>query len=351
MAARVVFPQKVVLSMPDMDDNGVVITGCGWVTPEAAGNIDDVLAAMPEGPADQAVPSFRAVTTDRLATEIDLPKELVADHGAHIAAVALLHACRDARLDLSDVNATRVGVVIGCGLAGQEGMIRFAEEVREQSPRFVSPIHFPQTVGNYIAGALARGFHITGPNLTLAGGPRLGLDTVLEAMNLIQSGQADVLVAGGVDTFSPRTARSFSPPDTRPADGACLLVLESCRHAAMRHAPVRAALSLCERDPGPAGASWPRATVARAAPGAVFVQGHIGYCPGAVGPASIAAVLGAFAGAAVPIAARIGTDHVELAYRSLTFEITPDGTGIAVIGTGLPEDPPALLRIDVHPTH
>ena len=48
-------------------------------------------------------------------------------------------------------------------------MIRFAEEVRAQSPRFVSPIHFPETVGNYLAAALARGFGFRGPNLTLAG--------------------------------------------------------------------------------------------------------------------------------------------------------------------------------------
>jgi 3-oxoacyl-(acyl-carrier-protein) synthase len=171
----------------------IVITGCGWVTPFAAGEISEILSA------DQACPApgtleqgYWPIPEDCLAGYPQLSAEIRQDKGAWIAAIAFEHSRRQAAPPDS-LPAERVGMVLGCALAGQLGMIAFANEVRAQSARFVSPIHFPQTVGNYIAGALARAYNIRGPNITLACGLASGLDAIAQGCALLAAGSADLV--------------------------------------------------------------------------------------------------------------------------------------------------------------
>ncbi len=189
--------------MTSLPNQSIVLTGCGWVTPFAADSISDVLAAARQ-------PACWTVPDERLDDFPDLSNELKHDRGAWMTAVALEHACRSASVELKSLDSGRVGLVLGCGLAGQLGMIDFADEVRQQSPRFVSPIHFPQTVGNYIAGALARGYDIRGPNITLASGATSGLDAIVEACSLLACGSADLVFAGGTEQLSKALAEGLS---------------------------------------------------------------------------------------------------------------------------------------------
>lgn len=154
--------------MTTSGNNAIVVTGCGWVTPFSAGSVADVLTAaetsrglQPARSSPRAETSgshgddlYWAVPDDMLGDYPGLSKEIKLDKGAWITAAAWEHARQQAGLQAESLNTERLGLVLGCGLAGQSGMIDFANEVRQQSPRFVSPIHFPQTVGNYIAGAL-----------------------------------------------------------------------------------------------------------------------------------------------------------------------------------------------------
>ena len=80
--------------------------------------------------------------------------EIKKNKGALIAAIALSYAMESAKWSTEHYADDRVGLVLGHALAGQLGMIQFANDVREQTARFVSPIHFPQTVGNFISGDL-----------------------------------------------------------------------------------------------------------------------------------------------------------------------------------------------------
>ncbi|MBI4716964.1 MAG: hypothetical protein HY763_04110 [Planctomycetes bacterium] len=216
-----------------MDTNTIVLTGCGWVTAGAAGDIPTMLAAAGHV-APTGGPRY---IPDRFRDELPgLSVEVKSDRGAWIAAIALEFACRSAALDLATAAAPRVGLVLGCALAGELGMLQFAEEVRQQSARFVSPIHFPQTVGNYIAGALARAYGICGPNTTLAGGARSGLEAMREAASLLARGCADVVIAGGVDCLTPELARGLEGSATIPREEACLFVMERQESAAARGA-------------------------------------------------------------------------------------------------------------------
>ena len=247
---------------------------------------------------------YWAVPKKRLDDYPDVPREIQRDKGSWVTAIALGHALRQAAIGQDAPAAERLGLVLGCGLAGQLGMIDFANEVREQSARFVSPIHFPQTVGNYIAGALARGYGIRGPNLTLASGRASGLDAIVEARELLDNGSADVVIAGGTDVLSKELAQGLAEPGALLSEGACLFVLESAERAAARGIVPLAMLAGRDQPPGghsaPSPATAILSTPSTRHPGAIFIEHWIGRCPGAAGAASVAAAIGAAGGYEVP---------------------------------------------------
>ncbi len=292
--------------MTQLTDDSVLITGCGWVTPFAAGTIRDCLQAAPSTPPNGVGDEgFWAVPEEMRNTCPDLTNELKRDRGAWVTAVAFEKALADAGVDKAKLDANSFGLVLGCALAGQLGMIAFASEVRDQSPRFVSPIHFPQTVGNYVAGALARAYNICGPNITIASGSASGLEALIQACGLLQSKQADLIVAGGAETLTKEMAAGFSEPGTTLSEGACLFVLERAASAAARGASELARITGFEAVAGDqraatVGADTVFSTGGAPVPGAIVIEHSIGRCFAALGAAVVAAGIGALAGLPVP---------------------------------------------------
>jgi len=292
--------------MSNPKDDPVVITGCGWVCPVAVGNIREVLSAL-RGAAPPATPQsgYLAIPDEVLARASHLADELKRDRSAWVPAVALERACAEAKIAPGRFPSERVGMVLGAALAGQWGMIAFADEVRQQSARFVSPIHFPQTVGNYVAGALARAYDIRGPNVTLSSGVAAGLDAMVEAISLLNSGSADVMFAGGADTLSPPLATGLSEPGVALSEGACWFVLERTKHAAARGAAPLAVVR-GTRQEGSGAEEAPRRESAvlsaapRGGPGSIVIEHWVGRCFAALGSAAVAAAIGAVRGLAVP---------------------------------------------------
>jgi len=284
----------------------VVISGCGWVTPFAAGTIELVLGkALSLGRPADCENARWSIPDDLLAAYKEFPPELIRDRGTWLAAIALEHARSDARIDASKLEPQRVGLILGDALAGQLGMMSFATEVREQTPRFVSPLHFPQTVGNYTAGALARAYSIRGPNATIAKrGSSAGLDAVVEGCGLIARGEADLIFAGGLNCMSGELARGMADPHAHLADGACLFVLEPASRAETRGVDWLAAVDITRRLDTASDTTAEAPFLARALPdqpGAIVVAHWIGNCGGALGAACVAAAIGAGRGYEVPL--------------------------------------------------
>jgi len=209
------------------DRAGIIITGCGWIFGSRSGSAAKLTGqdafVLAEAHGDRP---YERVSDRLRETRPHLPKEIKQDRGAWITAMAIEHALEEACLPAPNRVSERTGMVVGCSLAGQRGMLGFAGEVREQSQRFVSPINFPQTVGNYIAGAIARAYDLRGPNLTVAGGAASGLDAIVEACGLLASGAADVVVAGATEARSDTLAQAFPDKGNGPSEGACWFVLE-----------------------------------------------------------------------------------------------------------------------------
>ncbi|MFH0982491.1 MAG: beta-ketoacyl synthase N-terminal-like domain-containing protein [Planctomycetota bacterium] len=342
---------RSVILVAGFPSDSIVLTGCGWVTPFAAGSIATVLTAAPEaaGRGPSAEDRYWAVPDSRLADRPHLSKELTGNKGAWMTAVAFEHARREAGLQPNSVAPERIGLALGCALAGQLGMIEFANEVRQQTARFVSPIHFPQTVGNYVAGALARAYNLRGPNVTLSSGVASGLDALIEGCRLLRAGEADVVFAGGTDCMSDALALGLAEPGPdapRLSEGACLFVLERAEHADRRGvAPLAAVTGACQSAPrervdipvssgrvAGAPANGPsqkigmspfspetgdrlvsvagRTNLGDAIPQAenlkipfpfIWIEHWVGQCFAALGAAAAAAALGAAAGLEVPL--------------------------------------------------
>ena len=297
-------------------DESIVLSGCGWVTPFAAGTIAEVLTAAGD-PAAASAPDreYRAVPDGLLDEYPHLSGELKRDRSAWMTGIALELARRQASLAADSVEADRLGMVLGCGLAGQLGMIGFADEVRQQSARFVSPIHFPQTVGNYVSGALARSYNILGPNVTVSSGVASGLDAIVEGCGLLTGGGAEVVLAGGTDTLSKELAEALTEPGVVVGEGACWFVLERLDHAAARGvAPLAAVTRTACLPASEAGNAAADTGLVSAAPGrcagAIFIEHWVGQCFAALGAGAVAAGIGAANGLPVPRVGRGDPDSI-----------------------------------------
>ena len=228
-----------------------MVTGVGVVTPWGMGAGTHVICAEPASPPSPSDDGRWLVADEVLAPGARRVAQHGGDRAALLAVPALRLAAEEAGIDLPQLDPARVGLVLGSAFAALTDMLQFAGEVRKQTPRFVSPLHFPHTVGNYAAGALARALKINGPNLTFGHGAQAGLRAVVEAAALLRAGWANVMFAGGVDTINAELLTGLvdsgrvacaGPFANQPTEGACLLCLEPVSHARARQAEPLASL-------------------------------------------------------------------------------------------------------------
>jgi len=289
--------------MKGLKDNPVVISGCGWVTYFAANKIPQVLASAEAAANAHTGPGrYRPVPREILEPYGAASAEVRREESVWLAGAALEIALADAALDRGTVGGDRVGLVLGCALAGQSGMIDFANDVRAQSARFVSPIRFPQTVGNYVSGALARAYDLRGPASTIACGSASSLEAIIEGSALLASGAADAVIAGGAERLTPQLVEGLDEPSVVFADGACLFVLERAEDARKRGREALGTLLVTPRDRASTPSS-PRivSTAGFGESGGIFIEAWTGRTLGADGAAALAAAIGRVGGAAVPI--------------------------------------------------
>lgn len=179
----------------------------------------------------------------------------------HYGVAAGVQAWRDAGLEATEDNASRIGVIVGSGIGGLPRIEETQVEYLERGARRISPFFVPASLINLISGQLSIMLGLKGPSYAVVSACTTGLHSIGDAARLIEYGDADVMVAGGAEsTVSPLGVGGFAAmralstrnddPTTasRPWDrdrdgfvlgeGAGVVVLEEYEHARKRGARI-----------------------------------------------------------------------------------------------------------------
>ena len=189
------------------------------------------------------------------------------DRFAQYALVSTQEAIEDSGLDLDKINKDRVGVIWGAGIGGletfQNEVLNFASG--DGTPRF-NPFFIPKMIADIAPGLISIKYGFCGPNFTTVSACASSANAMIDSLNYIRMGYADIIVSGGSEAgvtmagiggFNAMHALSTRNDDpktaSRPFDknrdgfvlgeGSGTLILEEYEHAKARGAKIYAELA------------------------------------------------------------------------------------------------------------
>lgn len=259
-----------------MEIKRVVVTGLGALTP-IGNNIEEFWNGLANGVSGAApITHFDATKfKTRFACELknfditqyfDRKEARKMDRFTQYAMIAADEAVVDSKLDLEKVDKDRVGVIWGAGIGGletfQNEVLTFAEG--DGTPRF-NPFFIPKMIADIAPGQISIRYGFRGPNFATVSACASSSNAIIDALNYIRLGHADVMVSGGSEAtitiagiggFNALQALSTRNDDpstaSRPFDkdrdgfvsgeGAGALILEEYEHAIARGAKIYAEL-------------------------------------------------------------------------------------------------------------
>ena len=122
--------------------------------------------------------------------------------GALLAAAAIENLAAAEPWVLAESSRADCALVVGTAFGHLESRADFHREARHDGVRFVSPILFPNTIINSLAGHAAILYGLRGPNSTVTSGRRSGLEAILRAATLLAAGRAPRAIVVGCDEVS-----------------------------------------------------------------------------------------------------------------------------------------------------
>ena len=249
----------------------VVVTGMGIVSPLGIG-LENNWAAICQGRSGIG-PITKFDTSEypcKIAGEvknfdpdayIDKKDQKKMDIFIQFALAAGTMAIKQSGLVIDESTADRVGVLVGSGLGGLSTIEKYHTMLLENGPKKVSPFFVPMLIVNLAPGQISIYFGCRGPNSSVVTACATGNHSIGEAFRIIQRGDADAMIAGGVEsTITPLAVAGFcalkalstrnDEPQkaSRPfeknrdgfvmSEGAGILVLEDLDKAQQRNATI-----------------------------------------------------------------------------------------------------------------
>lgn len=207
--------------------------------------------------------TFAAQAKVRPDTVLERPVAKRLDPSSQFALVAAMEAWADA--GSPDVEPERLGIDFATGIGGLWTLLDAWDTLREKGPRRVLPMTVPMLMPNAAAGNLSLHFGARAYARTVASACASSTESLVNAVEHLRAGLADVVIAGGTESvIHPITISSFASmqalsrrndsPETasRPAsidrdgfvmgEGAGVLILETEEHAKARGAKIYAAV-------------------------------------------------------------------------------------------------------------
>jgi 3-oxoacyl-[acyl-carrier-protein] synthase II len=252
------------------DRTKVVVTGLGAITPvgaDVASTWDALLAgrsgvtSLTEDWAQELPTRIAAWAAADPATLIDRVQARRLDRCEQFALVAAREAW--AAAGKPEVDPERLGVVVSSGIGGVASTLNAYDTLREKGWNRLSPFTVPMLMPNGSAGWIGIELGARAGVHTTVSACASGAEAIGYGMEMIRSGRADVVLAGGTEAaimqlniaaFAAMRALSTRNDEperaSRPFDkgrdgfvlgeGAGMVVLESAEHAARRGATVHA---------------------------------------------------------------------------------------------------------------
>ena len=186
------------------------------------------------------------------------------DRFAQYALVTVEEAIKNSGLLLEKIDKDRVGVIWGAGIGGletfQNEVLNFASG--NENPRF-NPFFIPKMIADIAPGLISIKYGFRGPNFATVSACASASNAMIDSLNYIRLGYADVIVTGGSEAAVTKAGiggfnamhalskrnddpKSASRPFDKNRDGFVLgegsgaLILESYDHAIARGAKVYA---------------------------------------------------------------------------------------------------------------
>ena len=189
------------------------------------------------------------------------------DRFAQYALVTVEEAIKNSGLLLDKVDKDRIGVIWGAGIGGletfQNEVLNFASG--NENPRF-NPFFIPKMIADIAPGLISIKYGFRGPNFATVSACASASNAMIDSLNYIRLGYADVIVTGGSEAAVTKAGiggfnamhalskrnddpKSASRPFDKNRDGFVLgegsgaLILESYDHAIARGAKIYAEFS------------------------------------------------------------------------------------------------------------
>jgi len=105
-------------------------------------------------------------------------------------------AIEDSKLNLDKIDHDRVGIVWGAGIGGLQTFFEESRAYKDERPRF-SPFFIPKMIANIAGGLLSIKYGFRGPNYTTVSACASASHAMIDAMNMIRMGKADIMITGG----------------------------------------------------------------------------------------------------------------------------------------------------------
>jgi 3-oxoacyl-[acyl-carrier-protein] synthase II len=258
-----------------MSNVDVVVTGLGATTP-LGGDVASTWDAMLAGRSGvrALTQEWAAQLTVRIAAELAVePSEVLErvrlrrlDRSEAIALIAAKQAWADSGLDGAGLDPERLGVSFGSGIGGAMTLLNQDDILEESGPRKVSPHTVPMLMPNGPAAWIGIDFGAQAGVHAMASACATGAEALALGLDIIRSGRADVVIAGGTEAvihplpfagFAAMRAMSTRNDEpekaSRPWDkgrdgfvfgeGSGAVILERADHARARGARIYARLA------------------------------------------------------------------------------------------------------------
>jgi 3-oxoacyl-[acyl-carrier-protein] synthase II len=254
----------------------VVVTGIGAITPLGK-NIHEFWEGLKNGVsgADLITRFDTSNFKTKFACEVkgydsgnyfDRKEANKLDLYAQFAMIAADEAVIDSGIDLTTINKDRIGVIWASGIGGIETFLQAIKGfvLGDGTPRF-SPFFIPKMISDIAAGQISIKYGFRGPNFSTVSACASSTNAIIDAVNYIRLGKADIFVSGGSEAtinepgiggFNAMQALSTNNDEyktaSRPFDltrdgfvmgeGGGALIVEGFEHAIARGAKIYAEL-------------------------------------------------------------------------------------------------------------